>query len=116
MNTLHGEYLARLGLLDPEQRLHFFEVLAHNLTVATRGVWSDAELSCEEQVDSMKKLNECLHRVTARVRVQRLNTHVWTDEDFLGLLSATDESLHPRLRGCVAWAVERSYTSASAQP
>jgi hypothetical protein len=35
----------QMAELDEEQRLHFDEVLAHNLTVAIRGVWSDDKVS-----------------------------------------------------------------------
>jgi hypothetical protein len=48
--------------LSEEQRLHFYEVLAHNLTVAVRGVWSDSETSDAEKVERMKWVNEVLSR------------------------------------------------------
>jgi len=102
-------YLNKLAALSPEQRLHFFEVLAHNLTIAARAVWSEPSLSPDEKVESMKQINECLHRATARVWVQRLNTHTWSDEHFLGLLQTTEDSLHPNVRGNVLAALLSSY-------
>jgi hypothetical protein len=106
--------LAGLGQLQPEQRLLFFELLAHNLTVAARGGWSEPGLTVEEQVEALKQFNECLHRVTARIRVQRLNTHEWKDEDFVLLLAGTDRLLHPRLKGSVLHAFECSFVVAAA--
>jgi hypothetical protein len=109
MSVAPLEYISKLERLSAERRLHFFELLAHNLTVAVRAVWSEPSLSLEDQVDSLKKINECLHRVTARVWVQRLNTHEWTDESFLGLLAEADASLHPKVRGSISVALATSY-------
>ena len=44
MRFAHG-----IGKLTEEQRLHFYEILAHNLTVSIRGIWSD------EQIDATLK-------------------------------------------------------------
>jgi hypothetical protein len=106
--------LAALGQLQSEQRLLFFELLAHNLTVAARGGWSEPGLTVREQVEALKQFNECLHRVTARIRVQRLNSHEWKDEDFVLLLAGTDGQLHPRLKGSVLRAFECSIAVAAA--
>jgi hypothetical protein len=111
MNEQWSTRLSNLRRLSAEQRLHFFELLAHNLTVAARGAWSEAGLTAQEQVESLKQINECLHRVTARIRVERLNTHEWKDEDFVSLLLEMDEQLHLRLRGSIAHAFERSYAT-----
>jgi hypothetical protein len=75
-------FAERMALLAEEQRLHFSEVPAHNLTVAIRGVWSDEHLSDAEKVERIKWINEILHRATAKVYVLRLKTHEWTEEDF----------------------------------
>jgi len=111
MEDSWGCWVGKLRALSSEQRLHLFELLAHNLTVAARAAWSDPELSAEDQLDSLKQINECLHRVTSRVWVQRLNTHRWTDEDFISLLSQADAALHPRVRGGIAFAFRQSYAA-----
>lgn len=111
MNEQWSTRLSNLRRLSAEQRLHFFELLAHNLTVVARGAWSEPGLTAQEQVESLKRFNECLHRVTARIWVQRLNTHEWKDEDFVSLLLETDEQLHLRFRGSIAHAFERSYAT-----
>jgi hypothetical protein len=74
-------FAKRMRELSHEQRLHYYEILAHNLTVAVRGIWSDEQTDDAEKVDRMKWMNELLHRVTAKVYVLRLKTHVWTEED-----------------------------------
>ncbi len=38
-------FAERVAGLDEERRLHFYDLLAHNLTVAIRGVWSDGSIS-----------------------------------------------------------------------
>lgn len=114
MNLAPGTDLAgRLGRSASSERLHLFEVFAHNLTVAARGAWSDTTLSSDEQVQALKKINECLHRATARIWVERLHTHEWSDEDFVGMVEETDRSLHPNLRGSVRWAFETALRSVS---
>ncbi len=72
-------FAERMALLTEDQRLHFYEVLAHNLTVAIRGVWSDESISDAEKVERIKWINEILHRSTAKVYVLRLKSHVWTE-------------------------------------
>jgi hypothetical protein len=96
--------LKELKALTSEQRLHFFERLAHDLTITMRAAWSEPTLGVEDKVEAMKAINECLHRVTARISVERLKIHEWSDEDFVGLLMQTDAALHTKLRGGVGWA------------
>lgn len=104
---------SRLALMSADRRLRFFELLAHNLTVAARGAWASDSMTAQEQVASLKTFNECLHRVTARMSVERLGTHEWTHESFCGLLFETDNALHPELQGSVKWAARLSYELAT---
>jgi hypothetical protein len=101
-----------MAKLTDEQRLHFYEVLAHNLTVGIRGVWSDESISDAEKVERMKWINEILHRVTAKVYVLRLKTHEWTEEDFERFLLES-VSAHPGIAHEVGWAVRFSYRAIS---
>jgi hypothetical protein len=45
------QLLDRVANLPDERRLHFYEVLAHNLTVAIRCIWSDDSIDDHEKVD-----------------------------------------------------------------
>jgi hypothetical protein len=76
------QFAKQTSKLSNEDRLRFYEILAHNLTVAIRGVWANESISDSEKVDRIKWINEILHRVTANVWVLRLKTHEWTEEDF----------------------------------
>jgi hypothetical protein len=71
----------RIGSLSPDYRLHFYELLAHNLTVSIRGIWSEPDLSDGEKLDRIYHTNEILHRITAKIYTLRLNLHEWTEED-----------------------------------
>lgn len=75
------DYAGQISSLNDEQRLHFYEVLAHQLTIADRGVWSDNHFTDSEKVAQLKAINEILHRVTARVFNLRLRTDNWTEAD-----------------------------------
>ncbi len=102
------DYPATIGALDLEQRLLFYEVLAHNLTVCVRAIWSNEETSDEKKVEQLKWLNEIMHRVTSKIRVLRLNTHEWTESD------SWEDIKHwvaqcPSIEGDIAWAIRSAY-------
>jgi hypothetical protein len=101
-------FAEQMAKLSDEQRLHFYEVLAHNLTVGIRGIWSDEQIDDGEKVDRMKWVNEILHRVTAKVYVLRLKTHEWTEEDFERLILEY-VAAHPGIAHEVGLAVRFSY-------
>ena len=75
------DYPSSIGALTANERLRFYEIFAHNLTVVIRGIWSDEAIIDAEKVDRMKWVNEILHRVTSKVRVLRLNEQEWSEED-----------------------------------
>jgi hypothetical protein len=101
-------FAERMAVLTEEQRLLFYEVLAHNLTVAIRCVWSDGSISDAEKVERIKWINEILHRATAKVYVLRLKTHEWTEEDFGSLIRGYADS-HEGIKEVVLAAVNRTY-------
>lgn len=67
---------------DRDSQLHFWEVLAHNLTIAVRAVWSDALLDNADKVDQIKFINELQHHVTAKVYTFRLDEYEWPPAEF----------------------------------
>jgi len=85
-------------------------VLAHNLTVSIRVVWSDSSITDSEKVDQIKWINEVLHQVTAKVWVLRLNTHEWTEEDTWELMGGA-VSQNPRINGPLSSAIKDTYDS-----
>ncbi len=92
---------------DKEKRITYWETLAHNLTVSCRGIWSDDEYSDFEKFEGMKYLNEVLHRVTARIAVERKDLHEWTEEDmFKNTQSWASQA--PKTLGHIAWPLKAS--------
>lgn len=75
------DYPKAVRALPHDRRLLFYELLAHNLTIIVRGIWSDEAVTDAEKVDRIKWVNEIQHRVTSKVRVLRLGEHEWTEED-----------------------------------
>ncbi|HEY7426089.1 MAG TPA: hypothetical protein VH682_17800 [Gemmataceae bacterium] len=107
-------FAERMKTLTEEQRLHFYEVLAHNLTVAIRGVWSDRSIDDTEKVERIKWINEILHRATAKVWVLRLKTHEWAEEDFGSMIREYIEQ-HEGIKAEVLAAVNRSYQAITSE-
>ena len=102
------DYPSAIGALDAEQRLLFYEVLAHNLTVCVRGIWSNEETSAEQKVEQLKWLNEIMHGATSKLRVLRLNLHEWKEAD------SWEEIKHwvalcPSLEREIEWAIRHTY-------
>jgi hypothetical protein len=108
------QFAERMAALDAEQRLHFYEVLAHNLTVAIRGIWSDDTTSDSEKVERIKWINEILHRATAKAWVLRLKSHEWTEEDFGSLVSGYVADC-PGIASEVRAALNRSYRAVAGE-
>src|SRR5262249_23694405 len=107
-------FAEQMEKLTEEQRLSFYEALAHNLTVSIRGVWSDATINDAEKVDRIKWINEVLHRVTAKIRVLRLKTHEWTEADF-GEMMRGWASHNEAVKAELFEAVNRSYRAVTGE-
>ena len=65
------DYIKLIGELSDEERLKFYECLAHNLTVSARAIWSNEGLTDGEKVERLKWLNEIMHRVTMKSALLR---------------------------------------------
>lgn len=104
-----------LQSLSTDQRLHFYEVLAHTLTVSVRGVWVRDDITDSHKLSQLKSLNEILHRVTAIISVIRLRSHEWSDADLFATIRAwlKDE---PQLESSIEFALTHSFQCAKAHP
>lgn len=103
-------FVEQVNKLTPEQKLHFYELLAHNLTISIRGVWSDSSINDAEKLEQIKWINEVSHRMTAKIWVLRLNTHEWTEIDIWHLISSTVDQ-KPNIQGHLTSAITQSYQS-----
>jgi hypothetical protein len=104
------DYPEAISSLNPEQRLRFYEVFAHNLTVCVRAIWSNDNISDAEKVDRLKWLNEILHRITGKIGVLRLNLHEWTERDTWEMIQGYIEQ-NKNNSGDIGWAIKTSYES-----
>ena len=108
-------YAEQIGSLHEEERLHFYEILAHQLTIAARIVWSDETLTDSQKVSQLKCLNEVLHRVTVRVYSLRLRTDVWTEVAMFESMRHWI-SPEPTIGPLVGWAITQSYEVVTGLP
>jgi hypothetical protein len=102
------DFSMQIGPLSEQERLFFYESLAHELTVATRYIWSNDSLSDVLKVTQMKWLNEIQHRVTAKISCLHRKTHDWSEEEF-GLMVDGYISEHPPIGPLVQQALWRSH-------
>jgi hypothetical protein len=105
MISKFGESVAQL---PPASRLRFYELLAHELTIAVRVIWADEEISAEAKVECMKRINEIMHRVTAKISCERTQAHEWLDTDLEKMVVEwTNQTAN--LEPLINYAIERSY-------
>ncbi len=108
MISKFGESVAQLSL---ERRIRFYELLAHELTICVRAIWADEEISAEEKVEHMKRINEIMHRVTAKISCERTQDHEWLDTDMeMMIVECTNQ--HLSIESLINYAIESSYTYA----
>lgn len=58
------DYLEKIEALNAKQRVYFYELFAHFLTVSLRGVLFTEGIADPERVARAKWLNEIAHRIT----------------------------------------------------
>lgn len=88
--------------------MHFYESLAHNLTISARMIWSNDGITDSEKVDQLKWLNEIQHRVTAKIQVERIERHEWPESEFIEMANHYVK-LCPGIARIVAAAISESY-------
>ena len=107
---MNFDYPQLIGNLSDEERLRFYEILAHNLTVSVRAIWSDDELSDAQKVECMKWLNEIMHGIVQKSAALRLGRNGFSEEASWGTIKHW-VSQGPMLGGHVGWAIKTSFES-----
>jgi hypothetical protein len=106
---VNSAYLEKIGVFNPQQRIYFYQLLAHFLTVAMRGILFFEGIPDEERVERAKWLNEIAHRITLKVFLQVRNPErKWTDEEIWEMITKNIEK-HPATEADVNLAIEMSY-------
>jgi hypothetical protein len=94
--------------LSEEERIRFYELLANNLTVNVRGIWSDDSLSDAQKVECMRWLNEIMHGVVQKSAALRSRRHSYSEEESWESINHC-VSQSPAIDGSVEWAIKASY-------
>ena len=102
-------YTEKIGALTSEQRIYFYQLLAHFLTVSMRGVLFFEGISDDERVERAKWLNEIAHRITNKIYVMNKRPDVkWTDAEIWEMIQM-NTAKHPATEADVNLAVEMTY-------
>jgi ribosome-binding ATPase YchF (GTP1/OBG family) len=110
-----SEYAKKIGALDEELRLRFYENFAHELTIFFRGIWSDENLPDTEKVEQMKWINEIQHAVTAKVYEMRRKLNDWSEEDFQRLIQDyinTCKDIEPLIESAIGYSYKHAINDA----
>jgi hypothetical protein len=75
------DFVQQVGSLPQESLIRFYELLAHNLTVSVRAIWSDETLNDSQRVVKMKWLNEIMHRVVLKSAALRMDRNELSEAD-----------------------------------
>ena len=97
-----------VGGLSDEERISFYEILAHNLTISARGIWSDEHLTDSQKLDCLKSLNEIMHRVVMKTALLRAQKNQWSEDDSWEVIKHW-VALSPEMVRHVEWALKTSY-------
>lgn len=100
------DYVRDVGSLPVDSLIQFYEILAHNLTVSVRAIWSDEALTDFERVQQMKWLNEIMHRVVLKSAALRTNRNRMSETD-------TWRMIEEYIAECPQLAVHISFASIS---
>ena len=106
--NIEFDYVRDVGALPPDLLAHFYEILAHNLTVSVRAIWSDEELNDAQRVEQMKWINEIMHRIVMKSSLLRIGRNNRSElETWEMIQSYIDEC--PALAPHIAFATRFSY-------
>jgi hypothetical protein len=106
---MNFNYLEKLEAFDSRQRVYFYELFAHFLTVSLRGVLFTEGIDDPERVERAKWLNEISHRITYKIFVMDKKPDArWTDAEILEMIEINIEK-HPPIEQDVISAIEMSY-------
>jgi len=105
-----SEYEELISSLTLENKISFYEKLAHNLTICNREFWSDNESSDSHKITQMKWLNEILHRIISKCRVERIQKHTCSEASVIEMMNHYVKE-EPSIGGSVAWAIQSAYKS-----
>lgn len=106
---MNVHYLEKIGKLNPQQKIYFYELFAHFLTVSMRGILFFEGIADYERVERAKWLNEIAHRITYKIFLEDKNPQSeWTDTEIFEMI-AKNTAKHPITESDVKLALEIAY-------
>jgi hypothetical protein len=108
MKLTYENYANVVSNLSYDQRVFFYETLAHHLTVAARIIWANENLNDKDKVEQMKSLNEVQHRIVRKIQVERLQIHEWKEDDIIKVIKGCAQN-HPGLEKDILWAINSGF-------
>lgn len=106
---MNFNYPEKLEALSPQQRLYFYELFAHFLTVYMRGVLFSEGIVDSERVERAKWLNEIAHRITYKIFFMNKRPEIkWSDAEIQEMIEMNIKK-HPAIETDVIAAIEMSY-------
>lgn len=106
---MNFNYPEKIEALNPQQRLYFYELFAHFLTVSMRGVLFTEGMADSERVERAKWLNEIAHRITYKIFLMNKKPDAeWTETEIQEMIQMNIEK-YPAIEADVNAAIEMSY-------
>ena len=106
---MNFQFTEKVEKLEPKQRLYFYELFAHFLTVSIRGVLFTEGIADLERIERAKWLNEISHRITYKIFVMHKKPDAkWTDTEIQEMIQMNVEK-YPSIETDVNTAIEMSY-------
>ena len=102
-------YPETINALNPAQRLYFYELFAHYLTVSMRGILFMEGIADSERVEQAKWLNEIAHRITYKIFYLQKDRYEWTESDTWEMIEK-NVAKNPSIAEAVNAAIEMSYS------
>ena len=106
-------YPKLIGKLDLEQKRKFYVLLAHNLTVSNRAIWSDEDLTETDIIEGMKWINEIMHRLVLHIEdlnaISDLDDAKKNDEVLWQEIKHWSSQNYDIVAKNVGWAIKSSY-------
>ena len=106
------DYVRQVGSLSEESLIRFYEVLAHNLTVGIRAIWSAEGVNDSQKVERMKWINEITHRIVLKSAALRMGINECSEADTWEMMQDY-LALCPDIAADIAIATISSYQSVS---
>lgn len=101
-------YVESIEALDSDQKVYFYQLFAHFLTVSMRGILFLEGVEDAERIERAKWLNEIAHRITYKVFYLQKKSSAVPDGEIWEMIEQ-NSAKHPKTSQDVNSAIELSY-------